>query len=467
MTVAAGALLPDGFVVRLHDDVELGALLVSGHRVVRLSAAARALVRDRSVEVGSRSAARLAGMLLDLDVASPELDRLAGPAVDELTVVIPVRDNAGGVDRLLSRVAPHLTCLVVDDASSDADALADVVARHGAQLIRLDRNVGPAAARNRGADAATTPFVAFIDSDVEATVDDLRRLLHNLTDPALAAVAPRIRSTDDGTWLGRYERTSGALDLGPRAATTRPWSSVAYVPSACLVARVDLLGAGFDEQMRSGEDVDLVWRLRGAGLRVRYAAEVQVRHDARRSLRDWLGRKAFYGTSAAPLAQRHGSLMAPAVMSPAAAIAVAGPLVQRRWAALPSVLGAAVFLRATWSRPPDLPTGQKIAVTRTTAAAMVWQTSGLVLRHWAPATVALMTVSSRARRAAVVLGVADGVLAYRSTRPDLDPVRFVAARRAEHAAYGAGVWWGAVVSRSARCLVPHWVPSLPPRAPRS
>ena len=51
---------------------------------------------------------------------------------------------------------------------------------------------------------------------------------------------------------------------------------VAYVPAACLVVRRAALGEGFDESLRVGEDVDLVWRLDAAGWLVRYDAGVVV-----------------------------------------------------------------------------------------------------------------------------------------------------------------------------------------------
>ena len=51
---------------------------------------------------------------------------------------------------------------------------------------------------------------------------------------------------------------------------------VAYVPTAALLVRRAALGDGFDESLRNGEDVDLVWRLIEAGWRVRYEPAVQV-----------------------------------------------------------------------------------------------------------------------------------------------------------------------------------------------
>ncbi|AWB93489.1 mycofactocin biosynthesis glycosyltransferase MftF [Aeromicrobium chenweiae] len=454
MTPGATAL-PDGFAVRLHDDVELGPVVPAGWRFLRLSATARSLLADRSLVVSSPVTAMLAARLLDLDLADPVPDVGAAPGPDSVTVVVPVKDNARGVDRLLTSLSGHVACVVVDDGSADPRALAQVVERHGAALVRLDRNVGPAAARDAGLRSVRTPLVAFVDSDVEVAPSALGQLAAHFADPGLAAAAPRIRSHGGTRWFERYDDAMGSLDLGPRSATVRPWSPVAYVPSACLVARVELLGDGFDPRLRCGEDVDLVWRLHDAGHRVRYVAEVEVGHEVRRTVRSWLGRKAFYGTSAALLAQRHGDKVAPAILSPTSTLTVAGVLLQRRWSWAIAAGLSAWTLHDAGRRLPELSFQQRLGLARTADVALAKQASGLALRHWWPVTAVLAVVSPRARRAVAVMVLADGVATHRSSGTDLDVLRFTLARRADDLAYGAGVWWGAVRERSVACLLPR------------
>lgn len=451
--------LPPGFGVRLHDEVEVGPLLVSGSRFVRASGTAQELLAERALTVSSPTSAALAALLLDLDLADPV--PVDGPGTESVTVVVPVRDNADGVSRLLALLADRVPCIVVDDASGDASRLAAVVDRHGATLVRLDRNVGPGAARDVGLREVRTPLVAFVDSDVLISADGLAGLTAHFADPGLAAAAPRVRSHGGRRWFERYDDACGSLDLGPVSATIRPWSPVAYVPSACLVARTAMLGTGFDARLRSGEDVDLVWRLQAAGLRVRHVAEVEARHDARTSVRGWLGRKAFYGSSAAALAARHGDKVAPAVLTPVGAAAAAGVLLQRRWS---WALSAACVARMTWQvgeRLPELPAGRRAALVRASVRALTGQTSGLALRHWWPLAAVLCLRSSRARRAVAVMAVVDGISAHRRTGAALDPVRFTLARRLDDLAYGAGLWAGAARARSVRCLAPRWLTSRP------
>jgi len=42
------------------------------------------------------------------------------------------------------------------------------------------------------------------------------------------------------------------------------------------------------------------------------------------------------------------------------------------------------------------------------------------------------------------------------------PVRFIVARRLDDLAYGAGLWWGALRSRSPRALLPARPPQTRP-----
>lgn len=447
--------IPDGFTVQLHADVEVGDWLVCGARVIRLSSVARKLLTDRQLVVSSTASATLAAKLLDLDLADP-VDLTGGPTLS-LTVVVPVRDNAAGVDRLLAGLAGGAACIVVDDASRDPHELAGVVGRHGAELLRLDRNVGPAAARDAGLARVATDLVAFIDSDVQITLGSLERLGGYFADPALAAAAPRVRSRNGARAFQRYEAACGSLDLGGTSATIRPWSRVSYVPSACLVARVDALGEGFDPRLRSGEDVDLVWRLLAAGHRVRHVADVEALHDVRSTPAAWLGRKAFYGTSAAALAQRHGDLVAPAAVTSAGALVVAGALVQRPWSWAVAGGGLGWMLAQTRRRLPGLAPRQQLTIVGVTARELGRQTCGVALRHWWPLSLLLAVASARARRGLVLLAVADTLAAHRASGTALDPLRFGLARRADDLAYGAGLWWGAAQARSVRCLLPRLV----------
>ncbi|PRY41238.1 mycofactocin system glycosyltransferase [Geodermatophilus tzadiensis] len=473
------ARLPDGYAVRLAPGTrrrEDGAVLLGGSplRLLRLSSRARTLLAGDRLTVTDASSAALAGRLLDTGVATPEP---AGPAPGpaDVTVVVPVRDRADGVARLLAAlradpVTAGVRVLVVDDGSADPAALA--AAATGAEVLRHERSRGPAAARDTGLRAATTAAVAFLDSDCVPEPGWLAALLPHLADPRLALVAPRVTalpSTAPG-WVTPYETAVSALDMGPAPARVAPLSGLSYVPSAALLARRAALGEGFDPGMRVAEDVDLVWRLTAAGWRVRYEPAARVAHDHPSTTGSWLRRRAVYGTGAAPLAARHGSLVAPVVVSPwtAAALvpAVAGGRPGRVLAA--GVLGAATVRLARRLAGPGRPAPYGLAaalVVRGSAAGARTLARAATRHHW-PLAAAAALVSRRARRGLAVLAVADAVLGWLPHRGRVGLLRFAAARRLEDLAYGAGLWAGALRARDARALLPARPPDVAPPRPR-
>ena len=106
----------------------------------------------------------------------------------------------------------------------------------------------------------------------------------------LAAVATTLAAaiavgSDDP--FARYEAAHSPLDLGAEPARVAPGTRVSYLPAAVMVCRVDVIHAlnGFDPELRTGEDVDLVWRAVAAGHRVRYEPESVVHHHPRDSVR--------------------------------------------------------------------------------------------------------------------------------------------------------------------------------------
>lgn len=322
----AAAALPTGFRLLLTARHHAGGLLESSLRpaIARLRLPEGTLPADGHLQVDGPADAVLGRRLMDLDLAVPGPDEEAsGPPVGQLTVVVPVRDRAGDVDRLLrglleaTSAEPRPRVLVVNDASRDTAALEAVTARHGVPRVDLPVNVGPAGARNAGLRQVTTPFVAFVDSDVTVTRAQVARLLREFTDPLLAVAAPRVRARGpvDGTSGGplvAYEHLVPPLDLGRLPGLVGPSRRLTYVPSACWVARTAALGEGFTEALRVGEDVDLAWRLADAGWLVRYVPAVTVGHATRQRVGGWLRQHAGYGLSSAALSQRHPGRLAPA-----------------------------------------------------------------------------------------------------------------------------------------------------------
>jgi mycofactocin glycosyltransferase len=439
-----------------------GASLLGGAppRLLHLAPAAAALLDAGTFEVNDATSAALARRLLDAGVAHPVGEPAdAVPSSAEVTVVVPVKDRVDGLRRLLATLPDGIGgVIVVDDGSADPAAIRAVAEEAGALVLRHAASHGPAAARNAGLATATTPLVAFLDSDVVPLPGWLAPLLARFADPAVALAAPRIVALAGQGWLAGYESVRSSLDLGAEPALVVPKSRVAYVPSAAVVVRRDAVGSGFDEWMHVAEDVDLVLRLHEAGWRMRYEPASRVAHDHRTSLRAWWLRKAYYGTGAAPLSLRHPGSVPPMVLNTWSAAVSVLLLRGRPWSVLAAfavAAGAAEQLaRKLPVREPRRVAARLIGLG---AIGTVQQTADAVTRHYWPLSLVAAVVSRRARRTVAVIAVAEGVLDWWRKRHD--PARpglpgYLLARRLDDLAYGGGLWWGALRHRTIGPLRP-------------
>jgi len=120
--------------------------------------------------------------------------------------------NFNGRDRLpetltaLARLErPPAEVIVVDNASTDGSA--DWVEEHHRQVrcLRLDDNLGSAAARNRLLDEARTPYVLLLDNDIVLAPDALDRLLAVMREaPGAAICHPEIVDREDPALSQHY-----------------------------------------------------------------------------------------------------------------------------------------------------------------------------------------------------------------------------------------------------------------------
>lgn len=436
-----------------------GRLLLGGSpmRMLRLSAEGatvfRALRRGQPVREAGRGAGRLARRLLDAAFATPLPPDGVGPA--EVTVAVPVRDRAALLTGLLASCRDEgcAAILVCDDGSRDASA---AVAREaGARVLTSTTSAGPATARNRLLAAATTRFVAFLDSDCLPPRGWLRPLLPHFADPAVAAVAPRV-AVDPGSarLLDRYETVRSPLDLGSRAAAVRPGSPVSYLPAAALVVRRDAARAvgGFEPRLRHGEDVDLVWRLRAAGWTVRFEPASTVFHPARSGLVELARQRFGYGTSAAALARRHPGTLRPLAGAHwvlASWLATRGP----RWLAPALAAGSTARLARRLDRWPH----RWAAATRLTAQQhrrVALEAAESLTRVWWPVTLLVGVRRPALRRALLAAVLASSSHEWWRRRPRVPLPAYLALRLVDDLAYGSGVWWGCVRHRSLAPLLP-------------
>lgn len=173
--------------------------------------------------------------------------------------------------------------LVVDDASSDDTAA--VAKAAGATVLRLARNGGPGAARNEGVAQAAGDLILFVDADVVVAPGVVPRVTRAFAeDPGLAALfgsyddrprAPGLVSRYRNLWhhLVHHEGRGEASTF---------WAGLGAVRRDIFLAVGGFDAARFPRP--SIEDIELGYRLRRAGHRIRLDPAVQGTHLKRWTL---------------------------------------------------------------------------------------------------------------------------------------------------------------------------------------
>lgn len=185
----------------------------------------------------------------------------------DVSVVVPARNAASVLEECLAAiVASRPSELILVDGVSTDDTV-EIARRHGARVLS-DGGRGLPAARMIGARAAGSRLVALIDADVVFGKGDLERLLEERRRGGYAALQAGLRSVSGPGYWGR------ALVNHHRNGRSRNWFGV----NATVFVREILLAHGFDERFQSGEDIDLRWRLRTAGVKAGVSRETVVAH---------------------------------------------------------------------------------------------------------------------------------------------------------------------------------------------
>ena len=447
--------------MRVHLDPEVrvlagGRTLIGGEpmRVMRLSAAGAEVARTGTAVSGSAAAALLS-RLVDAGLAHPEPTPVA---TRDVAIVIPVRERPELLERCLDHLvrsvgAVPVTVVVVDDGSRQSEAIAAVCECFGSRLVRRKVSGGPAAARNAGLSVSDSRLVAFLDSDCEPEPGWLELLCGVMEDPRVGAAAPRILPLGAGvSTVQRYAAARSPLDMGQRPGWVRPGGRIAYVPTAALLVRRDALGGHFDADLRYGEDVDLVWRMHDAGWRVRYEPAAIVGHREPGRLRPLLARRFRYGTSAGPLARRHPGRLAPLVIHPRPMATAALMLSGRPLPAVAALSRYALLTLSPLTRAGVPSTTAGLLAARSLADSTT--ALGRSLTMLAPWLLAAGLARRRLTPGAVALLAAEPLSSWLKAAPPVDPMRWSALVIADDVAYGAGVWAGALSSRTLAPLLP-------------
>lgn len=222
-------------------------------------------------------------------VSAPSFANAVAPAV---TVVLVAYNSDTYLARCLAALARQsfgdFDTLIIDNKSTDGsiEALPPLDAR--TRLVRMDRNLGFAAANNRAAELASTRWIAMLNPDALPDPDWLARLMaavERFPDIVMfGSTQIRLDNPDRYDGVGDVYHASGVYWRGaydwPVGSCARGGETFSPCAAAALYRRADYLATGgFDERFFCyGEDVDIAFRLRLQGHRALQVADAVVHH---------------------------------------------------------------------------------------------------------------------------------------------------------------------------------------------
>jgi glycosyltransferase involved in cell wall biosynthesis len=212
---------------------------------------------------------------------------LSASPLPRLSAIVPALNAAATIgeclDALTAQTSDEVEIIVVDDGSTD-DTF-KIASSYNVRLLKLPRNAGPSAARNRGAEMARAPILFFLDADVA------------IAPGGLARAGALMSGTDAGAVIGSYDDDPAASSAISRFKNlahhyfhqrSRPNATTFW--GACGLVRRELFFAagGFDERCYGIEDVELGYRMTARGIRIVLDPGLQVKHLKRWTLRSLL-----------------------------------------------------------------------------------------------------------------------------------------------------------------------------------
>jgi glycosyltransferase involved in cell wall biosynthesis len=217
-------------------------------------------------------------------------------------VIVPTRDRpvalAACLHALTQQTAPSFEVIVVDDRSTDAAAIASVVAAvPRAQVVRGEGR-GPAAARNLGAATARAPVLCFTDDDCRPAPEWIEACTVRLAAGASVVAG----ATHNGLAADAYAAASQTITNHlVTMSFDASGAHVGFAPTSNLACAAELHRAHpFDEHypLAAGEDREWCARLAAQGIAITYEPKARVEHFPALSLRSFWRQQERYGRGA-------------------------------------------------------------------------------------------------------------------------------------------------------------------------
>ncbi len=246
-----------------------------------------------------------------------ELAKTFDPAFTPLvSVVVAAYNEANVIERSLRSILAsdyaHMEVVVVDDGSKDGTSEAVLAAFGDDARVRLLRqaNGGKASALNHALTEARGDIYVGFDADTQVATDAVSLLVRHFSDPAIGAVAGNVVVGNRNNLWTRWQAVEyiASQNLDRRAQALL--DAVVVVPGAIGAWRRDaVLGVGGYASDTLGDDMDLTWRLHGAGWRIANESSAKAWTEAPDSIRPLWKQRFRWGYGTLQCLAKHRRLM--------------------------------------------------------------------------------------------------------------------------------------------------------------
>jgi glycosyltransferase involved in cell wall biosynthesis len=196
-----------------------------------------------------------------------------------VSVIIPNYNSKKTINQCLASVLSALPAdkevIVVDDVSTDESP--EIISKYPVRLFRLEKNSGPAQARDFGVKKSNGSYLVFIDSDVIIQKDTIVELVKVIKDKQAGGVlglsTPLSKDLVSFSFVARSLGVSSVSDKKIREVDSVGAGLTAYPRKVFEELQ------GYDEEFRVGEDLEFNIRLKKAGYKQFLVPSATAYHD--------------------------------------------------------------------------------------------------------------------------------------------------------------------------------------------
>ncbi len=213
-----------------------------------------------------------------------------------ISVIVPVYNGGEALRRCLralnASTYQEYELIVVDDFSTDPSA--DIARDEGAVVLKMDKQSGPAACRNLGAESAKGEVLLFVDADVVARKETLSRVAMDF-----------LEHTDTAAVFGSYDTEPAQQNFLSQYKnllhhfvhqSSETEASTFWAGCGAIRREIFFSVGGFDSKKYprpSIEDIELGYRLRNKGHRILLDKGLEVKHLKKWTWQSLLGADIF------------------------------------------------------------------------------------------------------------------------------------------------------------------------------